>query len=73
MKIIDKRKSPKVYLKSELLQGEVYKDSSGNFLLATDENAVVDLGDGAIYDLKGDKWYVDNSEFTLMSVVLEVQ
>ena len=73
MKIIDKHKNPKVYFKSELSQGEVYKDMSGNLLLATDENAAVHLADGALYDLKSDKWYVDSSQFTLMSVVLEVQ
>lgn len=71
MKIIDKKIEQKVYLWSELSQGEVYKDSdNGYIVIAASFRNVVDLSDGATYER--DDFGAD-VYFTLVNAVLEIQ
>lgn len=72
MKIIDKKIENKVYHWAELIQGEVYKDTGNNYVMATEsnENSVIDLSDGTVYH-KGDYSYGDT--FILVNAVLEIQ
>jgi len=73
MKIIDKKIEQKVYSMSELEQGEVYKDNSGHYLIATDEHTIVDLLNGAVYSMDNSGFYKENNAFTLVNAVLEIQ
>lgn len=70
MKIVNKKIEQKVYLWSELSQGEVYKDAGNNYVMMIDDQSVVDMSDGSIYRQPD---YSSHDAFTLVNAVLEIQ
>lgn len=70
MKIVDERNSGKV-VRSGLEQGEVYRDTYGNYVIFTDEGTVVSLGDGVSYNLKDS--YSEDDIFTPLKASLVIE
>ena len=71
MKVNDTRNTNQPVNRLDLKQGEVYIDEDGFFVLSTDEDSVVNLSNGEIYDLEAR--YNDSSEFVPVNAVLEVR
>ena len=70
MKVNDTRHIHQVVTRHELKQGEVYIDEDGCYVMRTDENSVVGLSDGTVYDLD---CYNDLSDFIPVNAVLEIR
>lgn len=70
MKVNDTRHINQVVNRHELKRGEVYIDDEGCYVIRTDENSVVGLSDGTVYDL--DDCYNDSSDFIPVNAVLEI-
>jgi len=71
MEINDVRHINKGVNRHELKQGKVYIDDDCCYVLSTDDNSVVALSDGTVYDLEDN--YNDSSEFIPVNAVLEIR
>lgn len=71
MEINDVRHINKGVNRHELEQGKVYIDDDCCYVLRTDENSVVGLSDGTVYELE--YTYNDSSKFIPVNVVLEIR
>lgn len=70
VEINDTRSLKKGYRWADLQAGVVYIDCNGHYVMATDENSVVDLANGVLYTIA--EYEKDYSEFTPTKCKLEV-
>lgn len=70
IEITDTRNKSKTVLRDDLLEGEIYVDTDGDYVLCTDSESVVILDTGALCDIRA--CYNEDDEFIPVKCKLEV-
>lgn len=71
MEINDVRHINQTVNRDELKIGGVYIEEDGLYVMYTDEDSVVNLSNGEVYEVEGN--YNDSSEFIPVNAVLEIR